>query len=156
LHFIVNEATISILTQYIYTLERHTTMKQFVCQKRKIAHYFGRLILPVAGLWLILLTMPVQASCEGCLCPGDPCRLCPLPAMENDAIRSDEPEICARIRARVSPTSAQPGANEYFPSLDQSIAACVSEGGDVIRNRRRSEEFPSRFYCKPPTSAVTR
>lgn len=155
LHFAANEETIRILTQQ-NELEHHTVMKQFICQYRKIVHYFGYLILPIAGFWLILLAMPVQANCEGCLCPGDPCRLCPLPAMESDTIRSDEPEICARIRARVAPTSAQPGANDYFPSLDQSVAACVGEGGDVIRNRRRSEEFPSRFYCKPPAPVIAR
>jgi len=123
---------------------------------RRIERYFKHLIFSATGLWLIIFAVPVQASCEGCLCPGDPCRLCPLPAIESDTIKPDEPEICARIRNRVPPTSAQPGANEYFPSLDQSIAVCVNEGGDVIRNRRRSEEFPSRFYCKPPTPVPSR
>ncbi len=131
-------------------------MKLFVCPEGNIARHFSYLIVSAAALWLMLLATSVQASCEGCLCPGDPCRLCPLPAVENDTIKADEPEICARIRARVPPTSAQPGANDYFPSLDQSVAACVSEGGDVIRNRQRSAEFPSRFYCKPPTPAVSR
>ncbi|MBX3630356.1 MAG: hypothetical protein KF908_10720 [Nitrosomonas sp.] len=131
-------------------------MKRFVCPEGSIARHCGHLVLSVIGLWLMLLTTSVQANCEGCLCPGDPCRLCPLPAIENDTMSADESEICARIRARVPPTSAQPGANEYFPSLDQSIAACVGEGGDVIRNRQRSEEFPSRFYCKPPTPVVNR
>jgi len=113
--------------------------------------YFRQLFFFLATLILIFLAVPVFASCEGCLCPGDPCRLCPLPAVEGDTPKSDEHEICARIREKVPPTSAQPGANEYFPSLDQSVAVCVSEGGDVIRNRRRNEEFPSRVYCKPPT-----
>lgn len=111
-------------------------------------------LLPV--LSLLLLAAPVYASCEGCLCSGDPCRLCPLPAVEGETPKADEPEICARIRDRVPPISAKPGENEYFPSLDQSISVCVNEGGDVIRNRRRSEEFSSRFYCKPPTTIPRR
>ncbi len=112
---------------------------------------FRPLIGSVCGLWLILAATSVQAGCEGCLCPGDPCRLCPLPAMEGVPLKPDEHEICARIREKVPPISAQPGENAYFPSLDRSIAVCVGEGGDVIRNRRRNEEFPSRVYCKPPT-----
>lgn len=121
--------------------------------------YFNHLNYFIAfffGFWLMLLAAPAQAGCEGCLCPGDPCRLCPLPAVAGETSKADEHEICARIRARVPATSAEPGSNEYFPSLDQSIAACVAEGGDVIRNRRRSEEFPSRFYCKPPVQIQTR
>ncbi|PTN13009.1 hypothetical protein [Nitrosomonas aestuarii] len=116
----------------------------------KIVRHLKRFIVTVSGLWLILLAVPTYASCEGCLCPGDPCQLCSLPPMESEPPKPDEPEVCARIRAKVPPTSAQPGSNEYFPSLDRSTAACVAEGGDVIRNRRRSDEFPSRFYCKPP------
>lgn len=130
-------------------------MKQRIHLKQFLG-YFRRLFFSLLVLLMLLLAAPVYASCEGCLCPGDPCRLCPLPAVEGDTLKPDEPEICARIRARVPPTSAQPGANEYFPSLDQSIAACVNEGGDVIRNRRRSEEFQSRFYCKPPTPVPNR
>jgi len=91
------------------------------------------------------------ASCTGCLCPGDPCNLCPLPAMQDDPPKLNEPELCGRIREKVPPTSAQPGSNEYFPNLDMSIMVCVNEGGDVIRNKQRNSEFPSRFYCKPPT-----
>ncbi|MDR4516603.1 MAG: hypothetical protein MRK00_04360 [Nitrosomonas sp.] len=121
-----------------------------------IARYLSHFIAPVIGFGLFLFAAPALASCEGCLCPGDPCRLCPLPAVEGEQPKPDEPEICARIRERVPPTSAQPGANEYFPSLDRSVAVCVSEGGDVIRNRRRNEEFPSRVYCKPPTPVQSR
>lgn len=130
-------------------------MKRFI-DRIRLVRYFRQFTVSAAGLWLILIAAPAQANCAGCLCPGDPCRLCPLPAVEGAAVEADEPEICARIRAKVPPTAAQPGANEYFPSLDQSIAACVNEGGDVIRNRRRSEEFPSRFYCKPPTPLPAR
>lgn len=116
-----------------------------------MSFFFRASITIVFSAGLSFFAAPVLASCEGCLCPGDPCNLCPLPAMENDPPKANEPEICARIRARVPPTSAQPGSNEYFPSLDQSIAVCVNEGGDVIRNRlRNNPEFPSRYYCKPP------
>lgn len=103
------------------------------------------------GLALYLFFTGAYANCEGCLCPGDPCNLCPLPAVENEAPKPNEPELCARIREKVPPTSAQPGSNEYFPILDKSIMVCMKEGGDVIRNRQRSSEFSARFYCKPPT-----
>jgi hypothetical protein len=103
------------------------------------------------GLGLIVLALPAHASCKGCLCSGDPCNLCPLPAMQDAPPKSNEPELCARIRTKVPPTSAQPGSNEYFPSLDKAIMVCVNEGGDVIRNKQRNAEFPSRFYCKPPS-----
>ncbi len=101
---------------------------------------------------LIAFALPVIAGCEGCLCPGDPCKLCPLPAMENDPPKQNELALCAKIREKVPPTSAQPGSNEYFPSLDKSVMVCVNEGGDVIRNKQRSVEYPARFYCKPPRS----
>ncbi|SER10088.1 hypothetical protein SAMN05421690_100871 [Nitrosomonas sp. Nm51] len=114
-----------------------------------VCSHFMYVIVPALGFWLTLMATPTQADCEGCLCPGDPCRLCPLPAVEGEPPKADEHAICTRIRARVPPTSAEPGSNEYFPSLDRSIAACVAEGGDVIRNRQRGKEFPSRFYCKP-------
>jgi hypothetical protein len=101
-------------------------------------------------LGYIGLALPADAECRGCLCSGDPCNLCPLPAMLDVPLKSNEAELCARIREKVPPTSALPGSNEYFPSLDKSIMVCVNEGGDIIRNKQRSAEFPSRFYCKPP------
>lgn len=110
----------------------------------------GAILICTFGL--SFLTPTVFASCVGCLCPGDPCNLCPLPAMKDDLLRPNEPELCARIRDKVPPTSAQPGSNEYFPNLDMSVMVCVNEGGDVIRNKQRNSEFPSRFYCKPPVS----
>ncbi len=113
---------------------------------------FKMFFILIFGLCLAILAAPAQASCKGCLCPGDPCGLCPIPAMADVPSKPNESEICARIREKVPPTSAQPGSNEYFPNLDKSTMVCVSEGGDVIRNRGRSEEFPSRFYCKPPRS----
>lgn len=103
------------------------------------------------SLGLTVISALAHASCQGCLCPGDPCNLCPLPAMEGISSKPNEPELCARIREKVPPTSAQPGSNEYFPNLDKSIMVCVNEGGDVIRNRQRNAEFPARFYCKPPS-----
>ncbi len=93
-----------------------------------------------------------QASCSGCLCPGDPCRLCPLPAMTSDIVADDEPETCKKIRQEVPPIDSQPGSNEYFASLDQSTMSCVKNGGDVIKNSRRNEIFTSRYYCKPDLS----
>jgi hypothetical protein len=101
------------------------------------------------SLGLAALSVLAHASCQGCLCPGDPCNLCPLPAMEGISPKPNEPELCTRIREKVPPTSAQPGSNEYFPNLDKSIMVCVNEGGDVIRNRQRNAEFSARFYCKP-------
>ncbi len=109
-----------------------------------------RIFFTASLVGTITYILPVQAQCEGCLCPGDPCKLCPLPAVKGTSAEKNEPEICARIREKVPPTSAQPGSNEYFPDLDKSIAVCVSEGGDVIRNRQKNTEFTSRFYCKPP------
>lgn len=103
------------------------------------------------SLGLAVSSLPAYASCQGCLCPGDPCNLCPLPAMQDASSKPNEPELCVRIREKVPPTSAQPGSNEYFPSLDKSIMVCVNEGGDVIRNKQRNTEFSSRFYCKPPS-----
>ena len=98
----------------------------------------------------LMVVLPGHTSCKGCLCPGDPCNLCPLPAIQDALPKPNESELCVRIREKVPPTSAQPGSNEYFPSLDKSIMVCVNEGGDVIRNKQRNTEFPSRFYCKPP------
>ncbi len=113
---------------------------------------WGMSLILFCGLGVILFSLPLYASCEGCLCKGDPCNLCPLPAMQDVPPKPNEPELCGRIREKVPPTSAQPGSNEYFPSLDQSIMVCMREGGDVIRNRQRNAEFPARFYCKPPSS----
>ncbi|PXW86125.1 hypothetical protein C8R34_11523 [Nitrosomonas sp. Nm84] len=120
-------------------------MKIFVWSAIKVSLFL------FCGLGLTVWSLSAHASCKGCLCPGDPCNLCPLPAMEGAPSKPDEPELCARIREKVPPTSAQPGSNEYFPNLDNSIRVCVNEGGDVIRNRQRSAEFSARFYCKPPS-----
>lgn len=107
-------------------------------------------LIIACGLGLILSTSLAYAGCSGCLCPGDPCKLCPLPAMQDVPPKPNEHELCVRIRESVPPTLAQPGSNEYFPSLDKATMVCVREGGDVIRNKQRNVEFPSRVYCKPP------
>jgi len=152
LHFIVDEATMHVLMMTLF-LSTEPPMKQSILGTNPATpvNTFKYCIIPIIHCWLALLAMPVQAACTGCLCPGDPCQLCPLPAMTDDPEKPDEHNLCARIREKVPPTSAPPGSSEYFPSLDRSIAACVSEGGDVIRNRQRGTEFTSRFYCKPPT-----
>lgn len=108
-------------------------------------------IILFCGLSLVMLAKPGYAGCKGCLCPGDPCNLCPLPAMQDSISKPDKHNLCVRIREKVPPTSEQPGSNEYFPILDKAIMICVNEGGDVIRNKQRSAEFPSSFYCKPPS-----
>lgn len=104
----------------------------------------------VMGIWFGIVAAPVQAVCKGCLCSGDPCGLCPLPPMVGDHIKSNESDVCTRIRESVLPISDLPGSNEYFASLDRATMVCIREGGDVIRNARRNEEFTARVYCKPP------
>ena len=109
---------------------------------------------------LLLILLPIsyfpqaQALCSGCLCLGNPCHLCSLPAMISDIVADNDPETCKKIRQEVPPIDSQPGSNEYFASLDQSTMSCVKNGGDVIKNTRRSEIFPSRYYCKPYVSTT--
>lgn len=107
------------------------------------------LMAAIASLMLWIIAVPAYAACTGCLCPGDPCNLCPLPALESDEIKADEPLVCARIKEAVPPTPHPRGSNEHFDSLDRSVIECVKNGGDVIVNSRRNEEFPSKHYCKP-------
>lgn len=107
---------------------------------------FGILVLLIM---LLLSIKTASADCKGCLCPGDPCQLCPLPLNVNDPVPAEEPETCRRIREIVPPIADLPGSNEYFVSLDRALIACVRNGGDVIKNTRRSDLFPARFYCKP-------
>ncbi len=106
-------------------------------------------LVVVASLILWIIAVPAQAACSGCLCPGDPCNLCPLPAIEGAESKADESVICAKIKEAVPPTAFPRGSNEHFDSLDQSVIECVKNGGDVIVNSRRNEEFPSKHYCKP-------
>lgn len=115
----------------------------------KLVNLIRVFLLVLLTILLGTLATTTQASCNGCLCPGDPCRLCPLPPMTTDMIAADEPETCRLIREEVAPISSPPGTNEYFASLNKSTMACIKSGGDVIKNSRRSEGFPSRVYCKP-------
>ncbi|MEY3121345.1 MAG: hypothetical protein RI993_170 [Pseudomonadota bacterium] len=115
-----------------------------------------KLFAVVMLCWMTLPASPklnAQASdatqCKGCLCPGDPCRLCPLPLNTADSAPDDEPQTCRRVREAVPPISDLPGSNEYFASLDKATLACIRNGGDVLKNSSRSPLFPARFYCKP-------
>jgi hypothetical protein len=94
-----------------------------------------------------------QAECSGCLCPGNPCKLCPLPPVKNNSPISDESDTCKKIQERVPPVSKNTEPNEHYASLNKSIMECVRNGGDVLMNSRRSQEFPSKHYCKPYISA---
>lgn len=103
----------------------------------------------IFSLMLWIMAAPVHAACNGCLCPGDPCNLCPLPAIEGAEPKANEPDVCIKIKEEIPPTPFPRGSNEHFDSLDRSVIACVKYGGDVIVNSRRNEEFPSKHYCKP-------
>jgi hypothetical protein len=101
----------------------------------------------------ILLGGPAAAGetdCTGCLCPGNPCKLCPLPPAKHVPPIKDEPGTCRKIMENVPPVSKNTDPNEYYASLDKSIMECVRNGGDVVMNSRRNQEFPSKHYCKPP------
>ncbi len=117
--------------------------------KLKPIRLLNTLMVGTVSLMLWFIAVPAQAACSGCLCPGDPCNLCPLPAIEGAEQKADEPEVCARIKEAVPPTPHPRGSNEHFDSLDRSVIECVKNGGDVIVNSRRNEEFPSKHYCKP-------
>lgn len=107
-----------------------------------------------AFILTIVLEVPAlaaQAECEGCLCPGNPCKLCPLPPAKDIPPAKDELDICRKIRENVPPVSKNTDPNERYASLDRSIMECVRNGGDVVMNSRRNEEFPSKHYCKPYT-----
>jgi hypothetical protein len=110
---------------------------------------YSMFLLLVVLLSMVLGSQAARADCKGCLCPGDPCRLCPLPPHTDDPVPADEPETCRRVREIVPPDPALPGSNEYFANLDKATLACIRNGGDVIKNSRRSELFPARVYCKP-------
>ena len=117
--------------------------------KLKLINMMKTWLVVVSSLMLWIIAVPAQAACSGCLCPGDPCNLCPLPAIERAEPKAGEPVICAEIKKAVPPTAFPRGSNEHFDSLDQSVIECVKNGGDVIVNSRRNEEFPSKHYCKP-------
>ncbi|HJT51567.1 MAG TPA: hypothetical protein VJ734_06455 [Nitrosospira sp.] len=105
-----------------------------------------------AFILAIVLAVPAlsaQAECEGCLCPGNPCKLCPLPPAKGIPPAKDEPDTCRKIRENAPPVSKNTDPDEHYASLDKSIMECVRNGGDVVMNSRRNEEFPFKHYCKP-------
>lgn len=104
---------------------------------------------------VLVMGMPAalaQVECTGCLCPGNPCKLCPLPPSKNIPPAPDEPGTCLRIRENVPAVSADTDPDTHYASLDRSIMECVRNGGDVVMNSRRNKEFPSKHYCKPYTA----
>lgn len=109
-----------------------------------------RVMVPlVITLTLGISATPAQADCSGCICLGDPCRLCALPPMKNIPLAADEPDTCRKIREKVPPISASPGSNEHFASQDKATMECIKSGGDIIKNHHRTKDFPSKLYCKP-------
>ncbi|WP_176754748.1 hypothetical protein [Nitrosospira sp. Nl5] len=109
-----------------------------------------RLIAPLfLALLLSLPAIAAQAECSGCLCPGNPCKLCALPPTENIPPAPDEAETCLKIRENVAPVSKNTEPSKHYASLNNSMRECVKNGGDVIVNSRRNNEFPSKHYCKP-------
>lgn len=109
-----------------------------------------RLVIPfVVALLLGISATVAQAECTGCLCPGNPCKLCSLPPAKNIPPAPDEADTCRRIRERVPAVSKHTEPNEHYSSLNNSMRECVKNGGDVIMNSRRNKEFPSKHYCKP-------
>ena len=91
----------------------------------------------------------VKAECSGCLCPGNPCKLCPLPPTKDAPPVPGEPDTCLKIKEKVPPVSANTEPDAHYASLDKSIMECVRNGGDVVMNSRRNKEFPFKHYCKP-------
>ena len=109
-----------------------------------------RLVIPFVVVLLLAISATVaQAECTGCLCPGNPCKLCSLPPTKNNPPAPDEAATCLIIRERVPAVSKNTEPNEHYSSLNNSMRECVKNGGDVIMNSRRNKEFPSKHYCKP-------
>jgi hypothetical protein len=107
---------------------------------------FGQLAL---GILLAMSAAAAKAECSGCLCPGNPCKLCPLPPTKDAPPVPGEPDTCVKIREKVPAVSASTEPTAHYASLDKSIMECVRNGGDVVMNSRRSKEFSSKHYCKP-------
>ena len=114
---------------------------------------FGRPLLLFGQLTLAILLSTLatvaKAECNGCLCPGNPCKLCPLPPTKDASPVAGEPVTCVKIKEKVPAVSANTEPDAHYASLDKSIMECVRNGGDVVMNSRRSKEFPSKHYCKP-------
>ncbi|WP_255369708.1 hypothetical protein [Nitrosovibrio sp. Nv17] len=92
---------------------------------------------------------PAQAACSGCLCPGNPCKLCPLPPLKDSPDAAQEVGACVRIRESVTPVSKETEPDAHYASLNNAMRECVKNGGDVFMNSRRNPEFPYKHYCKP-------
>lgn len=110
---------------------------------------FRPVIQVVLAFIMSMFATVAQAECTGCLCPGNPCKLCPLPPSANVPPVPDEPATCLKIRENVPAVSATTDPDAHYASLDRSVMECVRNGGDVVMNSRRNKEFPSKHYCKP-------
>ena len=117
--------------------------------KRIFSNTLGLLGHLALGFLLVTSAAVAKADCSGCLCPGNPCKLCPLPPTKDALPVAGEPDTCVKIKEKVPVVSANTEPNAYYASLDKSIMECVRNGGDVVMNSRRSKEFPSKHYCKP-------
>jgi hypothetical protein len=146
--------------QYLKRLRERITLRQsreswqYGHQEEKTVNMTSTGILPliaplILAIMLTAFAAVAQAECSGCLCPGNPCKLCPLPPAKNASSDPEEPDTCLKIRQRVPPVSANTDPDEHYASLDKSIMECVRNGGDVVMNSRRNKEFPSKHYCKP-------
>lgn len=109
----------------------------------------GLMGLLVLALILALSATVAHAECTGCLCPGNPCKLCALPPTKNIPPSLDEADTCLRVREKIPPISKETEPDVHYASLNNSMRECVKNGGDVIMNSRRNKEFPSKHYCKP-------
>jgi hypothetical protein len=123
-------------------------------QEGKIVNLTSTDILPLIAPLVLAIMLAASATvalaeCSGCLCPGNPCKLCPLPPAKNASPVPEESDTCLKIRQKVPAVSANTDPNEHYASLDKSIMECVRNGGDVVMNSRRNKEFPSKHYCKP-------
>jgi hypothetical protein len=116
---------------------------------KKLADVLGLMGLLALALILALSATVTHAECTGCLCPGNPCKLCALPPTKNIPPSLDEADVCLGIREKIPPISKETEPDVHYASLNNSMRECVKNGGDVIVNSRRNKEFPSKHYCKP-------
>lgn len=72
----------------------------------------------------------VEAVCNGCICPGNPCGLEPLPPIKPGIV---PPKI---------------GTTEYTKLLAESKLRCVGNGGTIIENKDTGSGMPTGFYCQ--------
>src|SRR5689334_16754227 len=57
-------------------------------------------LLNLAGPGAVLQAQ-AEAECSGCICPGNPCNLCPLPPVKNGSAISQEADTCRKIQEKV-------------------------------------------------------